>query len=209
MADDEDRFARALSCEAVDRAERAREDLIERLPTRPRHKTVVAPVRQTARLVERRPGAVADVDLAKLRERLDGNSVPLRDHLRGVSGSREIARDDPVELHLGQFVGNDLRLLPTPRGEGRVGLSGEDVGGVALALAVTDEVEGCRLHDRSRCCARSVHPATRVIRSPLTSRFHGWSKRKTRTPAFARVCEMTTSSSQNASSSSSFARRTL
>src|SRR5207237_1336884 len=83
---------------------------------RPGDKTVVAPIRETADLVERRPRAVADVDLAKLRERLDGNSVPLRDHLRGVSGSREIARDDSVELHLGQLVGNDLRLLPTPRG---------------------------------------------------------------------------------------------
>src|SRR5438309_6971266 len=116
MADDEDRLARALSREPVDRAERPRQDLIEGLAARPGDETVVAPIRETAGLVERRPGAVADVDLAELRERLDGNSLPPRDHLRGVSGSREIARDDPVELHLGQLVGNDLRLLPTPRG---------------------------------------------------------------------------------------------
>src|SRR5438128_11401272 len=110
MADDEDRFARALSCEAVDRAERAREDLIERLPTRPRHKTVVAPVRQTARLVERRPGAAADVDLATLGKGLDGNSVPLRDHLRGVPVSRAIARNGSTGHQWLKLVATDPRL---------------------------------------------------------------------------------------------------
>src|SRR5438552_2181980 len=209
MADDEDRLARALSCEAVDRAERARQDLIERLAAWPGDETVVAPVRETAGLVERRPGAVADVDLAKLREGLDGNSLPLRDHLRGVAGSREIARNDPVELHRSELVGHGFGLLPAPCGERRVRLSGEDAGGVALALTMAHEIEGRWLHDSSRRSARSVQPVTRVIRSPFTSRFQGWSNRNTRTPDCASVCEMTTSSSQNASSSSSFARRTL
>src|SRR5438093_11443353 len=45
VADDEDRLARALAGEAIDGAERPREDFIERLPTRPRDKTVVAPAR--------------------------------------------------------------------------------------------------------------------------------------------------------------------
>src|SRR6266566_1441470 len=111
MADDEDRLARALSCEAVNRAERAREDLIERLAAGPGDETVVAPVRETAGFVERRPGAVADVDLAKLGEGLDRDSVPLRDHPRRVSGSREIARNDPDELHQGQLVRHHFRLL--------------------------------------------------------------------------------------------------
>src|SRR5438067_7622830 len=48
VADDEDRLARAFPDEAIDRAERARQDLIERLAARPNNETVVAPVRQAA-----------------------------------------------------------------------------------------------------------------------------------------------------------------
>src|SRR5438552_19047155 len=182
MADDENGLAWALAREPLDRAERSRQDLIERLAAGPGVETVVAPVRQTARLVERRPGAIADVDLAKLGKSLDRQSVPLRDDLRGVACSRKIARNDPVELHLGQLVGHRFGLLPAMSGERRVRLSREAAGRVALALAVAHEIEGRRLHDRSRCCARSVQPATRVIRSPFTSRFQGWSNRNTRTP---------------------------
>src|SRR2546430_17718913 len=53
VADDEDGLAWALAGEAIDRAEGAREDLIERLAARPNNETVVAPVRQAARLIER------------------------------------------------------------------------------------------------------------------------------------------------------------
>src|SRR5438128_1558199 len=56
----------ALARQPLDRAKRARQDLIERLAARPGDEAVVAPVRETASLVERRPGAVADVDLSKL-----------------------------------------------------------------------------------------------------------------------------------------------
>src|SRR5207249_1461338 len=209
VADDEDRLAWALARQPIDRAKRARQDLIERLATRPGEEAVVAPVRETASLVERRPGAVADVDLSKLGQGLDRNSVPLRDHLRGVSGSREIARHDPVELHLGELIGDRGGLLPPARRQRRVRLSRKHARGVALALTVAHEIEGRWLHDSARCCVRSVQPATRVLRSPFTSRFQGWSNRNTRTPDCASLCEMTTSSSQNASSSSSFARRTL
>src|SRR5436190_5322892 len=132
VADDEDRLARALAGKAIDGAERAREDLIERLPTRPRDKTVVVPARQAARLIERLSGPVADVDFAQLRHHLDRDTVALRDHLRGVAGPREVARDDAVELHLRELVRDRGSLLAPARGERRVGLPGEDAGGVAL-----------------------------------------------------------------------------
>ena len=45
VADDEDGLSGALAGEAIDHAERPREDLIERLSARPRDETVVVPVR--------------------------------------------------------------------------------------------------------------------------------------------------------------------
>src|SRR5438132_1247610 len=88
-------------------------------------------------------------------------------------------------------------------------LAGETSRGVRLALAVTHEIEGGRRAHTPRCSATALHPATRLIRSWASSRFHGWSKRKTRTPALASVFAMTTSSSQKASRRSSLARRAL
>src|SRR2546428_190119 len=146
VADDEDRLARALAGEAIDGAERPREDFIERLPTRPRDKTVVAPARQAARLIERLSGPVAHVDFPQLGHHLDRDTVALRDHLRGVAAPREIARDDAVELHLRELIRDRGSLLAPARGQRRVGLSGEDAGSVALALAVAHEVKGGRLH---------------------------------------------------------------
>src|SRR6266571_9299611 len=105
MADDEDRLAWALAREPIDRAERAREDLIERLPTRPRNEAVVVPVRQTARLIECLSGPVTDINLAQLRHLFDRQPVAYRDHLRGIARAREVARNDPVELHLRELVG--------------------------------------------------------------------------------------------------------
>src|SRR5688500_12388225 len=52
VADDKDRLAWILAREALDRAEGAREDLIERLTTRPCDEAVVVPVRQASRLIE-------------------------------------------------------------------------------------------------------------------------------------------------------------
>src|SRR5256885_17020728 len=53
VAHDEDGFAWAFAGEAIDRAEGAREDLIERLAAWPNDETVVAPVRQAACLIGR------------------------------------------------------------------------------------------------------------------------------------------------------------
>src|SRR5438477_8428941 len=160
VAHDEDGLARAFADEAIDRAKRARQDLIERLATRPRDKTIVVPVRQAARLIERLSGSIAYVDFAQRRQQFDRKPVTLRYHLRGIARTGQIARDDPVELHLGELIGDRGGLLPAACGERRVRLSGEDAGGVALALTVAHEIEGRWLHDSSRCCARSVQPAT-------------------------------------------------
>src|SRR5712692_10022819 len=47
--------------DAIDRAQRALDDLVERLAAGPGDEAVIAPVRQTAYLIERCTGAVADV----------------------------------------------------------------------------------------------------------------------------------------------------
>src|SRR6266851_2418073 len=90
MADDEDRLARGLAREAIDRAEGAREYLLERLPARPRDEAVLAPPGQRGGLVKVLAGALPDVDLAQLWHHLDRDAVALRDNLRGVAGTREV-----------------------------------------------------------------------------------------------------------------------
>src|SRR5438309_8148495 len=60
VADDEDGLAGALAREALDRAQCACDDLVERLPTRPRDEAIVVPVRHTHGLIEGLAGALAD-----------------------------------------------------------------------------------------------------------------------------------------------------
>src|SRR5258706_4631742 len=74
VADDEDGLAGALARETIDRTQRARQGLIERLPTWPRDETVVVPVCEAARLVEGLPRSVAAVDLAQVRHHFDRNA---------------------------------------------------------------------------------------------------------------------------------------
>src|SRR6266511_5200275 len=92
VAHHEDRLAGALAGQSLDRAEGARQNLVERLPAGPRNEAVVIPPGHTGCLVEVLAGALADIDLAQRGHDLDGNAVPLRDRLRGVTGTREIAR---------------------------------------------------------------------------------------------------------------------
>src|SRR2546428_514166 len=66
VADDEDRLPGALACEPANHAEHACEHVFERLAPWPGDEAVVGPVRQAARLVERRSGAIPDVDLPEL-----------------------------------------------------------------------------------------------------------------------------------------------
>src|ERR1700716_3902649 len=109
VADDQDRLARALAGEALDRAKRPRKHLFERFTAGPGDEAVVVPARQALGLVEGLPGPVTDIDLTELRHDFDLDPVRLRDDLSGMTGTREIARDDAVELHFRELLSDHVR----------------------------------------------------------------------------------------------------
>src|SRR6266542_139458 len=210
VTDHEHRAARCLPRQTPQRLEAACEDLIQRLAVRPRHEAVVAPVWQGGDLVPRCAGLVADIDLDQVALDLDRHAHPLRDDLRCVERPVQRGRDDPVEFRVRERVGDDLRLAPPAFGQRAIATACEAACRVGLALAVAHEIEGGgRGHATASWSATPDQPFTRVMSGCSTSRFHGWSKRYTRTPASARLREMRSSSSQNASRRSSCARRVL
>jgi len=151
----------------------------------------------------------APTRVLEVREGLDRHSAAGGD-LRGrVLRARQRARDDAIEMHRTQGRRDHLRLLAATHREGAVGLAGEHRGRVRAALAMPDQIERRCVAQTPSSAARSVHVATRVIFGCARSRFQEWSNSQTLIPASASERAMSTSSSQNASSSSSFASRTL
>src|SRR5687767_1474308 len=75
VADDDDRLALALLDDPAEQAERAVEDGVEGLAPGPLDEAVLVPVRVRLRVLERLAGHLAEVDLAQLAERLDGEPV--------------------------------------------------------------------------------------------------------------------------------------
>src|SRR6266508_2436697 len=210
VSDEQHGLAGVLRRDAADRAQRALDDRLQRLAAGPRDEPVVTPIRQAPRFVERRAGAVADIDLHEIGFEVDRELVPAGDGDRGVAAARERARDDPVNVDLGKLVRDRLRLAPAALGQRAVAATGEAPRGVRLALAVPHEIDrDRRAHAGMRRSATFDHPRTRVMSGCSTSRFHGWSNSRTRIPASASVFEMITSSSQKRSRRSSFARRVL
>src|SRR5256885_6386765 len=169
--------------------------------------TVVA--RKAAQLVEAFARRVADVDLDKVGEDLDRDIAAGRDLGCRALGTRQGAGHDPVEADAPEGFRDDLRLLAAARRERAIGPPGEDVRGVRLALAVPHEVERRRRRHSPSSPARALQEVTRLMFGWSSSRFQVWSNSHTLIPASASDFAMSTSSSQNASSSSSFASRTL
>src|SRR5437879_3484854 len=91
VTDDQDRLARALAGEALDRAKRPRKNPFERFTAGPRDEAVVVPARQALGLVEGLAGPVPHIDLTQVRNDFDLDPVRLRDHSSGVTGPRKIA----------------------------------------------------------------------------------------------------------------------
>src|SRR6266568_7958129 len=71
MTDDEHGPAGGLAMDHLQRAQRTLQDLFEVLAVRPLHEAVVLPLRKAAHLVERRPGAIAHIDLDEIAHDVD------------------------------------------------------------------------------------------------------------------------------------------
>src|SRR5207237_4039117 len=134
IADDADRRAAALLDEPVDDPHGAGHDRIQGFATGPLGEAVAVVVGEAAHLVERLASRITEIDLLELFERLDRDATSGRDLLRRVLRPRQRARDDAIEGYGPEGRRDDLRLLAALGRERAVGLSGEHLRGVRLAL---------------------------------------------------------------------------